>query len=194
MKLALIAVSTLMFATAATAQEARSVYSDWAIKKCQQESIDNDGGSWFCKGIKGWDIFYWEGDLRGNMAFGPAPHAQCSSAQSFAPFNSPGNRIEWRMKGGKPYATILRWTTDSGEPGGKRTWLAVTKLAGRMSCWTTIIEGSYSNANAVARQKADTSANFNCKTTQPEILATTPQISDHLISGAPCGDGPFKED
>ena len=125
-------------ATAAVADEITSVYSDLDLKTCKALELYNgqdngEGGVWECKGIEGFDVLYLEGDLRGYVAFGPEARSQCTSAQTFGAFNSPGPRIEWRMENGKPIATILRWFTDngSGEANAKQNWLTVTKLNGK---------------------------------------------------------------
>jgi hypothetical protein len=181
---------------------ATSLYSDLNIEKCEALQLFNgdneaEGGEWECKGIKGYNVMYWEGDLRGNMAFGPLARSQCSSAQSFGAFNGPGARIEWRMEKGKPFATILRWSTDngSGEPGAKQNWLVVTKLNGGDACRTALIDTKYPNANAVARAKADGKARtFNCERDMPEVVSLQPRKANEIISGVPCPGGPYREE
>lgn len=172
----------------AEAETVTSVYSDLDITKCKTISVSEEdgGGSWRCKGIKGYNVIYAEGDLRGTVGFGPAAENQCSSAQSFGKFNSPGSKIEWRMKSGKPFATILRWFTDNGEEGGKQNWLVVTKLNGDEACRTAFIDTKYPNANAIAQQKADSSKNFNCAKDLPEVISTPPLKADDFASGSPC--------
>ena len=136
----LAAGSSLSFAGSAI-----SVYSDLNIEKCKALQLfsgdKGEGGEWECQGIKGYKVMYWEGDLRGNIAFGPLARSQCSSAQSFGAFNGPGAKIEWRMENGKPFATILRWSTDngSGKPGARQDWLVVTKLNGKDACRAALL-------------------------------------------------------
>ena len=140
---------------------------------------------------------FWEGDLRGNIAFGSLARSQCSSAQSFGAFNSPGAKIEWRMDKGKPLATILRWETDngSGEANAKQNWLVVTKLNGRDACRTALIDTKYPNANAVARAKADgESRTFNCEKEAPEVVSQRAIKASDIMSGAPCPGGPYREE
>ena len=135
------------------AGEITSVYSDFDLKKCKALELyagnEGEGGVWQCKGIGGFDVLYLEGDLRGYVAFGPEARSQCTSAQTFGAFNSPGPKIEWRMENGKPIATIFRWFTDngSGEEGAKQNWLVVTKLNGKDACRTALIDTKYPNAN-----------------------------------------------
>lgn len=188
-------------ATAATAGEITSLYSDLDFAKCEALQLytgdEGEGGEWQCKGIKGHDVMFWEGDLRGNIAFGPLARSQCSSAQSFGAFNAPGAKIEWRMENGKPFATILRWSTDngSGEAGSKQNWLVVTKLNGRDACRTALIDTKYPNANSVARANADgKSRTFNCEKDVPEVVSQRAIKASEIISGAPCPGGPYREE
>ena len=188
-------------ATATLAGEITSVYSDLDIAKCKALQLytgdEGEGGEWQCKGIKGQDVMFWEGDLRGNIAFGPLARSQCSSSQSFGAFNAPGAKIEWRMENGKPFATILRWSTDngSGEAGAKQNWLVVTKLKGRDACRTALIDTKFPNANSVARAKADgQSRTFNCEKDVPEVVSQRAIKANEIISGAPCPGGPYREE
>ena len=96
------------------ADEITSRYSDLDLKKCQKLALfedEGEGGEWSCPGIEDYDVRVWEGDLRSYVAFGTTAPAQCASMQTFGGFNSLGPRVEWRMKDGKPFATILRWFT-----------------------------------------------------------------------------------
>ena len=191
----LVAGSSIAFAGQIT-----SVYSDFDLKKCKALELYSDegeGGVWQCTGIKGFDLLYLEGDLRGYVAFGPQARSQCTSAQTFGAFNSPGPKIEWRMENGKPIATIFRWFTDngSGEEGAKQNWLAVTKLNGKDACRTALIDTKYPNANAVAREMADeNSRTFNCEKDVPEVVSQRGLKADEIMSGAPCPGGPYREE
>jgi hypothetical protein len=189
-------------ASAAAAGEITSVYSDLDLKKCEALELYNgegngEGGVWQCKGIAGFDVLYLEGDLRGFIAFGPEARSQCTSAQTFGAFNSPGPRIEWRMENGKPIATILRWFTDngSGEANAKQNWLAVTKLNGRDACRTALIDTKYPEANSIARAKADgPSRGFNCEKDMPEVVSQRAIAASEVMSDVPCPGGPYREE
>ena len=187
-------------ANAALAGEITSVYSDLDLKKCKALELyadEGEGGVWECKGIEGFDVLYLEGDLRGYVAFGPEARSQCTSAQTFGAFNSPGPKIEWRMENGKPIATILRWFTDngSGEANAKQNWLAVTKLNGKDACRMALIDTKYPDANALARAKADGKAHtFNCEKDVPDVVSQRAIKADELMSGLPCPGGPYREE
>ena len=87
----LVAGSSIAFAGQVT-----SIYSDFELKKCEALELygdEGEGGVWECKGIEGFDLLYFEGDLRGFVAFGPDARSQCTSAQTFGAFNSPGPKL-----------------------------------------------------------------------------------------------------
>ncbi len=181
-------LAIFLLAGSAHAETMSSVYSDFDIDKCKKTTVSepDEGGQWNCKGIKGFDVFYAEGDLRGTLSFGPNANYQCSQSQSFGHFNSPGKKIEWRLKNGKPIATIVRWFTDNGEPGGKQNWLVVTKLNGKDACRTAIVDTKLSKANLVAQQKADKSANFNCEKDTVEVIGVTTVNGGDIMTSSPC--------
>lgn len=187
-------------ASAAAAGEITSVYSDFDLRTCKALELyadEGEGGVWQCKGIPGFDVLYLEGDLRGFIAFGPEARSQCSSAQTFGAFNSPGPKIEWRMENGRPIATILRWFTDNGmgEADSKQNWLVVTKLNGRDACRTALIDTKFPDANTVARAKADGPArNFNCEKDMPEVVSQRAVTAAELMSDVPCPGGPYREE
>jgi hypothetical protein len=199
-----LAILVFLFVSSATAiaAEINSAYSNLNLDKCKALELykggdEGEGGIWQCKGIRDFDVMYWEGDLRGNIAFGPKANSQCTSSQSFGAFNGPGAKIEWRLKNGKPFATILRWSTDngSGEAGSKQNWLVVTKLNGADACRTALVDTKYPGANAVAREKADRNASaFNCEKDLPEVVSKAPFKADEIMSGVPCPGGPYREE
>lgn len=183
---------------AASAGQVTSIYSDFDLTKCKALELYNgegEGGVWQCKGIKGFDVLYLEGDLRGFIAFGPQARSQCSSAQTFGAFNSPGAKIEWRMENGKPTATIFRWATDHGDDGGKQDWLVVTKLNGKDACRTALVDSKFPDANRIAREKADgMSRTFNCEKDVPAVVSQLDLKADQIMSDVPCPGGPYREE
>lgn len=186
---------------AAAADDITSAYSDLDLKKCQQLALFEDeggGGEWLCPGFKGHDVRIWEGDLRSFVGFGTEAPRQCASQQTFGAFNSLGPRVEWRLRNGKPFATILRWftepSTDSGETK-KQNWLVVTKLDGAEACHIAYIDAKYADANVVARQRADEkAATFNCAKDLPEIFSSLGGVATDYASGMPCPGGPYREE
>jgi hypothetical protein len=115
-----------------------------------------------------------EGDLRFYVAYGNAPERQCAFRQTLSRFNSLGPRVEWRRDAGQPFATILRWFTDAGEGEPRKSWLVVTRLGGDATCHTAYVEGSSSEANAIARRYADEFARtFDCRRDKPDFHLKT---------------------
>lgn len=201
MKRLLFPIALTVFPLAAAAQENTSLYSDLNIKKCQQLALfedEGEGGEWLCRGIRDHDVRVWEGDLRSFVGFGKEAPAQCAAMQTFGAFNSLGPRVEWRMKDGKPFATILRWFTEASADAGapvKQNWLVVTKLAGKDACHIAYIDTKYTDANEVARQRADERAmSFDCAKDMPEIFSSKGGSATDYASGMPCPGGPYREE
>ena len=191
----------LVLPLSAAAGEITSLYSDVKIKDCQQLALfedEGEGGEWLCKGIKDYDVRIWEGDLRSFVGFGKMAPAQCASMQTFGAFNSLGPRVEWRMKDGKPFATILRWLTEPSADASapkKQNWLVVTKLDDKEACHIAYIDTKYTDANEVARQRADEkAASFNCAKDMPEIFSSLGGAATDYASGMPCPGGPYREE
>jgi hypothetical protein len=186
----------LLLAVPAHAESITSTYSNFNLGLCKALHIakeDGDGNQWQCKGIKDFDVIYWEGDLRGTVGFGPQAKSQCVSMQTFNAFNNPGPKVEWRMAGGKPFATIQRWSTDNGEVSAKQDWLVVSKLNGKQACRTAMIDVYLPEPNKIARERADSTRNFNCEKDSPEIVSRVEYSLQDVMSGAPCGPGPFRD-
>jgi hypothetical protein len=198
MKRLIMPLLIITWSAAASGAETTSVYSDLELGKCQQlrqGTGEEEGNEWQCKGIHGFDVMVWEGDLRTYIAFGPEARSQCVSAQTFGHFNSPGARIEWRLENGKPYATILRWRTDNGEQDGKQNWLVVTKLNGKDACHTAYVDTKLPEANLIARQRADKKARkFKCEKDIPDVVSHRKIPATEIVSGAPCPGGPYREE
>jgi hypothetical protein len=183
-----------LFASPASAGD--SLYSDLDLKKCQ--SLSNPGDEencckWRCKGMKGQEFLVWEGDLRSFVAYGAQAQQQCAALQTLSAFNTLGPKVEWRVDGAEPYATILRWFTDVD--GVKKNWLVVTKLDGAQGCHVAYVDGGLKDANVIARRFADDVApRFACETGLPAVQSKQPMTPDEIASGAPCGPGPYREE
>lgn len=201
MKRLLFPILLSLMPAVAAAQDITSIYSELDLKKCQQLALfedEGEGGEWSCPGITDYDVRVWEGDLRSFVGFGTEAPMQCASTQTFGAFNSLGPRVEWRMKAGKPFATILRWFTEStADPDNpvKQNWLVVTKLDAKDACHIAYIDTKYVEANEVARQRADEkAATFNCAKDMPEIFSSLGGTATDYASGMPCPGGPYREE
>lgn len=83
---------------------------------------------------------------------------------SLPAFNRIGPRVEWRARGGRPFAIIYRYLLTAPQNRG-RTVLAVETLpgGGGGGCLVALVDGEVANANARARRIADAgSPGFYC--------------------------------
>jgi hypothetical protein len=149
------------------------------LKTCRQISRHKDGGAWRCPGLRGYPVYFAEGDLRHFLAFGPNPEKRRSATQTLGPFNSifQGLRrptIEWRVErlvNGRivPFATIVRYYTD--RDGEKGEVLVVTKVDARQSCQLALIDArADANAMATARAWAIAEARKRSCPDAPEVV------------------------
>ena len=173
MKALLIVAAIAGLATQAFASEVKSVYTKIDLKKCKQTQKPDQQvfeGAWACKGIAGYDVFVAAGDSREMVSFGKTEANNCSGQKTFNGFNASGGIVEWRVKAGKPFAAILRWTVsiDPEDSTKQATWLVVNKLNKGASCHMHYVAGSFPNANDAARKAADEkAATFNCEKDTP---------------------------
>ncbi len=104
------------FAMTSLAVAVESTYTRLDLENgCQFYQSDDMGGSAECPGYKDYPVYFSEGDLRQMVRFGPID-LETNQWESFAQFNHVNNTIEWRLGDGKPFATILRWFIDDGNP------------------------------------------------------------------------------
>lgn len=127
------------------------------------------GGSAVCAGYNyhgsTWPVYFAESDIRQFVSFGNITDLN-SLAGGFSQWNSVNTTIEWRLKNGKPYATILRWFIDNVNSNtgnaDKKTQgnvLVISKVAQANNSDSCVIgyvdTRANKNANVLARQVAD---------------------------------------
>jgi len=123
---------------------------------CRTLEADEESGSivFECKGYDGTKVYLAEGDLRTFVGYGGNGREEMAYGQTFPMFNQVGSKIEWRLKNGKPVATILRFKMASDDMKGEV--LVVTQLEEGNQCWIARVSASRNNnANVLARQAAD---------------------------------------
>lgn len=189
-----LAVSLLLMASPAFAGTS-STYTTLDVKACQQVTRATSGeegessGILRCKGYGGLPVTFAEGDLRSLVAFGKKGENHCAFRQTFGGFNSVGNKVEWRLRDGKPFAAILRWTVsyDSEDSSKTKTWLVVSKIEPNNSCHMAYVEGAYPRANDAARRLVDSMArDFSCATGKPMFLANAGTATENIAANDGC--------
>lgn len=149
------------------------------LKTCTRLTAHRDGGSWRCRGLRGYPVRVAEGDLRHFVSFGPSPEKRRAASQTLAPFNSifkagqDRATIEWRTdrRGGRdvPYAAIMRWYT--ARDGSKGEVIVVTRITDREACQAAVIDAlANTDALALARSFADLEAKTTPCAPEPRRL------------------------
>lgn len=167
---------------AAGAASIDSAYTKILLDSCPlieagDEEEGTFGGAWQCPGYKGEGVYVAEGDLRMFVSFGPDAANEPAAGQTLPNFNTVNETLEWRLRGGVPFATILRWFPSLDEGAKTGSVLIVTQLQpGGGTCQIARIDAQANkNANDLARQAADTMAgSFDC--TQPPQIIGNPGI------------------
>ena len=164
----------------AVAEEIVSATTPLNLKKCRHLSgkMEEDYGSWRCRGYDGIPVFVSAGDQRTYISYGRNAEQQPAARQTLASFNGEGDTIEWRALRGKdgrlkPFATITRFsvTKSAEEPPIKGAVLVITRLAPPV-CRVGYVDAlANPNAFALARQIADQHARpFECQGSKPIFL------------------------
>jgi hypothetical protein len=137
-----------------------SAYTSLDLDRCQAEPMaeDNgiDGGVWWCAGYAGIPVRVAEGDLRFLVSYGPDAANELAAGQTLPQFNTIHTTLEWRLDDGRPFATILRYFTDTGD-GRRGQVLVVTRLGETGTvCHVGYVDAlANPEANALAREIAD---------------------------------------
>lgn len=145
-----------------------SAYTDLDFDQCTIVHADDFSVVRACPGFKGIPVMVVEDDARFFVSFGLDSTHETAAKQTFSSFNTLGKTMEWRLTNAsgrwKPFATILRWSTDEGE-GGKGEFLVVTKVEPDHTCQIARIDAKKAdNANELARQVADEEGlDFDCE-------------------------------
>ncbi|MCP5084006.1 MAG: hypothetical protein GY948_20145 [Alphaproteobacteria bacterium] len=162
----------LLPAVMASAGEMTSAYTKIKLTECTKgESSDEEGwATWTCTGYRGMPIYFAHADLREYVGYGPNAKQTCSAHTTFQRFNAVGKTIEWRLKAGRPVATILRFRVEGD--GNKEQFLMVTKLDGDQSCPMGYVDARIKNHNRAARNLADKHhQRFSCERDAPIVVS-----------------------
>lgn len=167
--IAVAAIASLWMPSPGFSADITSAYTKILLDQCDlfRPPVDEstDGGSWRCGGYDGIPVYVAEGDLRMFVSFGDGADNEPAAQQTFSAFNRINETLEWRLRNGRPFATILRWFPQLDDSGKEGSVLIVTQLLpGGGTCQIARVDAQANrNANVIARQAADTMAgSFNC--------------------------------
>ncbi|MEM9634166.1 MAG: hypothetical protein AAGA50_22750 [Pseudomonadota bacterium] len=165
----------------AEAAEISSTYTKIRLQDCTRIEAASEegtfGGSWECAGFQGQMVYVAEGDLRMFVSFGPSAAQEPAATQTLPNFNTINETLEWRLRNGVAFATILRWFPSLDDSGKTGSVLIVTQLdPGGATCQIARIDAQANkNANVLARNFADRFAGkFECS--QGPLIEGTPGI------------------
>jgi hypothetical protein len=152
---ALCGVAALISAPAA-AQNVTSRYTMLDLRRCRTLEVIPEGESvrLRCPGLAGIPLFVNEGDGRSEIDAG----YDDGEWESLPAFNTIGDRIEWRLSGGRPFAIIyrLRTAATEGAPAGSALIVEAIGHGARVpGCRIGLVDGALPDANARARALAD---------------------------------------
>ena len=156
-----------VFSTVAFAQN-RSIYTSLAADKCKTIAVNNGmpgNYSGRCDGVGGYKLEVYLDDERNSLGV-VLPSKKTIGLDFwnfFGNFSALGEKAEWRMKGSKPVALIVRLNvSDQGDGKPPTSYLIVSKIIGTDACVTDIVKPGKSQ-NAKAQSLADRAATKPCK-------------------------------
>lgn len=166
-----ILVSALvMFAWVGVRAQVTSVYTDLIDTKCKTIELNENEGGWYkglCPGIAGYKLELIEGDLRQtiNIIDPKGTTHELHFWKLTGAFSAVGEKAEWRMKGKRPIALIVRLNVSEHQDDGtsrNKGYLVVAKITPQAICVTHFLAPTRSH-NFEARRAADKSASRPCR-------------------------------
>lgn len=152
-------------ATTEVSDRTESVYTSLNLEDCEvlEKDEQRGGESLRCDGYQGIPLYVTDESGRFDVDAG-VPNDEWTTAA--LPYNSIGDMVEWRIRGGEPVAFILRYNfmTDGMNPV-RTSELAVTSIGreGSPGCLIEWVEAdAQPSQNVAARQIADQSEGFEC--------------------------------
>jgi hypothetical protein len=156
-----------VFSTIAFAQN-KSVYTDLAADKCKTVEVDkgmagNYSGK--CAGVGGFALEVYLDDERNSIGV-VLPSKKTVGLDFwnyFGNFSALGEKAEWRMKGTKSVALIVRLNvSDQGDEKPPTSYLIVSKISATTACVTNVVKPG-KNQNLLAQRLADKASTKPCK-------------------------------
>jgi hypothetical protein len=173
-------LSALLFGLAApaVAGQITSTYTKLNLETdCTFHQSDDQGGAAKCSGLGDYPVHFAEVDLRQIVEFGFIT-AGDRGWVSFGEWNRINDTIEWRLDGGRPFATVLRWFIENTDDSGSASkahegQVLVVSKVGQPGEFEACVVGyvdakANPDANVIARTVADTLVpQFRCGVDQP---------------------------
>jgi|GEM_PF-6104555 len=184
-------IASLTTNPAASAQDVTSTVSEFSSDTCPQVA-KQDGeflGGWLCTEGQPMSIYFAEIDLHQMTAFGTGAIHHCASRQTINGFNYADTSIEWRMKGGKPFAALQSWHVwwDADQRAEAKPFIVVTKIEAGNSCRVATVNAALTGAMTLARRIADQrSQSFDCFKDVPAWLDAEGERKDQSTWNTPC--------
>ena len=168
MKMVALVAVMLLAAGAADAQRVTSVYTKLSDKACKTLELDEGEGALYrgsCPGVAGYKLELIEGDLRQTLnIIGPkGEEHELRFWHLTGAFTYIGETAEWRMRGKKPIALIVRLNVSENVEDASKTkgYLVVAKITPTETCVTHFLAPTRSH-NYEARKAADKAADRPC--------------------------------
>jgi hypothetical protein len=132
-----------------------SAYTKLDLDACKAVDSGEEAAwmEWECDGYGGLPLFVQSGDDRYDLDAG----ARDEDEHWAATFDYPGDTVEWRLQGGKPFAIIYRLR--NANPDRPASSMLIVESVGdgaKLGCRVAEIDGATTDANVLARQAADT--------------------------------------
>ena len=163
----LVFLSIFVLSSVALAQN-KSIYTSLAGNKCK--TVDVNKGmpgnySGRCAGVAGYQLDVYLDDERNSIGV-VLPSNKVIGLDlwnHFGNFSALGDTAEWRMKGKKPIALIVRLNvSDQGDGKPPTSYLIVSRISDTNACVTDIVKPG-KGQNATAQRMADSSLTKPCK-------------------------------
>jgi hypothetical protein len=149
-------VAMAMSLSPAAAQTISSRYTMVDLRRCRTLEVIPEGESVRrrCPGLAGISLYINEGDGRFEIDAG----IDDGRWESLPAFNTVGERIEWRLSGGRPFAIIYRLRASSSPDQAAASALIVERIGQGPrvpGCRLGLVDGALPDANIRARALAD---------------------------------------
>jgi hypothetical protein len=148
----------------------KSVYTSLATDRCKTASVDQSmPGNYVgrCPGVAGYALEAYLDDERNSVGV-VLPSKKVIGLDLWSRFNNfseLGETAEWRLKGKRPVALIIRLKVmDRGDDRPGSSYLIVSKISQSAACVTDIVRPGRGQ-NATARRLADKAVVRPCKGT-----------------------------